>query len=367
MSESTKQVNQTDQAPPAAYARQASSIGKKENENQTRDSTPNPASEPIKNQTIQNLLNKAGESNVGALLQKFQPLIDQATNAIHIVFPYIVRAADSVQRLYHSLPLDIIYALLGLLLVFFGGVYTLLIAAIETFYLTGYKQVKEGVLVLREEFEIVWDAFKRDNEVDENHDGIADVKQITVRELVMRKSLLFLEKCRDPQKVMSILTTVITSMISVIAVLKVEFAKVIALGHMIGDSMKKPANYLFIPALAAVVPAKFHKWIGPLIEIVCKLLAISIAWFIQRVISSVQSAIRGGLMFSRRILSFLKNKGIFPSYNEDDYYDEVLGWTVAAFGIYFQLSFGFGLPFPLNLFFFPVSCFESYLTWAVSN
>lgn len=362
MSESsTKEVNRSNQTPEAAYSKQASTNGQKQSENPTTDTQ-----ESI-SQTIQNLISKAGDSNVGALLQKFQPLIDQATNAFHLVFPYIVHAADSAYRIYNSLPLDIIYALLGLLLVFFGGVYTLLIAAFETFYLTGYAQVKEGVMVLREEFDIVWDALKKDNEVDEDHDGVADVKQITVRALVTRKTLLFLEKCRDPQKVMSILTTIITSLISVIAVLKVEFAKVIALGHMIGDAMKKPANYIFVPALASVVPEKFHKWIGPLIEIVCKFVAISIAWFIQRVISSVQSAIRGGLMFSRRILSFLKAKGIFPGYEEDDYYDEVLGWTVAAIGIYFQLSFGFGLPFPLNLLMFPVSCFESYLTWTVSN
>ncbi len=362
MSDSTNQVNQTSRA---GIQTQSSSKDNKATENQTpsgQNSTP----EPLSN-SIQNLISKAGDSNIGALLQKIQPIIDKATDIFYVVFPYVVSAAEKVHMYYNCLPLDIIYALVGLLLVFFGGVYTLLIAAVEAFYMTGYDQVKEGVLVLREEFSIVWDAFKKDNEIDDDNDGVADVKTLTVRELIMRKSLLFLETCRDPQKVMSILTTIITSFISVIAVLKVEFAKVIALGHMIGDAMKKPANYLLVPALANIVPAKFHKWISPLIEVLCKFVAISIAWFIQRVISSVQSAIRGGLIFSRRFFNFLKTKGIFSSYDEDDYWDEVLGWTVATIGIYCQLSYGFGLPFPLNILLFPVSCFESYLSWAVSN
>lgn len=364
MSDSTKQVNQSNQVPQAAYARQAST-----KEKTTEDKTPNPNTtrKPEKDSFIQNLLNQAGNSSVGSILQKFQPAIDQATNLFNIALPHFIHTSELLYNFYNSLPLDIIYALVGLLLVFFGGVYTLLIAATETFYMTGYSQVKAGVLELREEFEIVWDALKKDDEVDEDHDGVADVKQITVKQLVVRKSMLFLEKCRDPQKVMNIVTTIITSLISVIAVLKVEFAKVIALGHMIGDSIKKPAFYMFVPALGSVVPDKFHKWIAPLIEILCKFVAISIAWFIQRVISSVQSAIRGGFMFSRRIFSFLKNKGYFKSYSENDYYDEVLAWTVAIIGIYFQLSFGFGLPFPLNILFFPINCFESYLTWVVSN
>ena len=364
MSESTREVNQSNQAPPAAYARQASSKEKK-SENQT----PNPDSkaDTVQDSIIQNLLNQAGNSSVGSILQKIQPVIDQATHIFQIVFPHIVRGAEIAYNFYNSLPLDIIYALLGLLLVFFGGVYTLLIAAVETFYITGYTQAKEGVFILREEFEIVWNELKKDDEVDEDNDGVADVKQITVKELIMRKIMLFLEKCRDPQQVVILLTSIFTSLISVIAVLKVEFAKVIALGHMIGDVIKMPAYYVFVPALGSVVPEKYHKWIGPIIEIVCKFVAISIAWLIQRVISSVQSAIRGGLMFSRRILAFLKNKGILTSYSEDDYYDEVLGWIVASIGIYFQLSYGFGIPFPINLLLLPLSWIESYLTWVVSN
>ena len=51
----------------------------------------------------------------------------------------------------------------------------------------------------------------------------------------------------------------------------------------------------------------------------------------------------------------------------DDYVDEIVGWFVAFVGIYFQIMSGFGLPFPMNLFLFPVSIMEGYLQWVVSE
>lgn len=316
---------------------------------------------------VQNLLSKAGDSNVGAILEKIQPILDIITNLFNTALPYIIKAYQTGASFYNSLPLDIIYAFLGILLVFFGGTYCLIIAAIETFYLTGYPQVKEGVSYLIEEFEIIYQASRKDDKLDDNNDGIEDVKQISIKELAQRKIALFFTSCNNPQKVFSMISQIITSLISVIAVLKVQFAKVIALGTMIGECMRRPAEFLLVPTLGAIVPQKYQKWISPVIGLVCRFLAITIAWFIQRIISSVQSAIRGGLMFSRRILKFAKDQGYFPSYNEDAYYDEALGWSVAALGVLFQLFFGFGLPFPLNFVFFPVTIFENYLAWVVSE
>ena len=38
---------------------------------------------------------------------------------------------------------------------------------------------------------------------------------------------------------------------------------------------------------------------------------------------------------------------------EDTYFDEMLGYTLAAAGFYTQFIWGFALPFPLNLIMFP--------------
>lgn len=316
---------------------------------------------------VQNLLSKVGDSNAGTMLENFRPFLDIFTNAFNITLPYIIKAYQTTSNFYNSLPLDIIYAFLGLLLAFFGGTYCLIIAAVEAFYLTCYPQVKEGITYLYEEFEIMYQVSKKDDKLDDNNDGIEDVKQITIKELAQRKISLFFTSCNNPQKVLTMISQIITSLISVIAVLKVQFAKVIALGTMIGECLRKPAEFLLVPAFGAVIPQKYQKWISPFIGLGCKFVAITIAWLIQRIISSVQSAIRGGLMFSRRILKFAKDQGYFPSYNEDAYYDEALGWIIAAMGVFFQVFFGFALPFPLNFIFFPVTLFENYLVWVVSE
>lgn len=334
-------------------------------ENQT-DKTPIKPRKSL-NRSVSNLLEQAGNQNVEEVLKKIQPFIDFMKNLIQTTLPYISLIYNKTNEIYQKLPLDVIYALIGLCLAFFGGVYCLVVAAAETFYMTGYKNTEEMYYKIKEEMDHIMDANEKDNKIDADNNGKADILEMSIAEVAQRKFLLFLRTCRDPDMIMSLIPNLIACFISVIAVLKVQFAKVIALGHQIGESLRKPACYLFVPTLAQVVPHDYQKWISPSIEIVCKCIAISIAWFIQRIISSVQSAIRGGLMFSRNILNFAKKQGYFPSYNEDDYLDEILGWFVAFCGIYFQVMSGFSVPFPFNLFLLPVSIMESYLQWVVSE
>ena len=50
-----------------------------------------------------------------------------------------------------------------------------------------------------------------------------------------------------------------------------------------------------------------------------------------------------------------------------DLLDEVVGYAVAALGFYYQYAWGFALPFPLSLLFFPLSWIEWYIRWAVTS
>ena len=45
--------------------------------------------------------------------------------------------------------------------------------------------------------------------------------------------------------------------------------------------------------------------------------------------------------------------------------DEIFGWFVALCGIYFQLSYMFDLPFPLNFLLFPFLVIEDYLEYFI--
>jgi hypothetical protein len=92
-----------------------------------------------------------------------------------------------------------------------------------------------------------------------------------------------------------------------------------------------------------------------------------VAWTVQRVISALHSAMRGGLMLSRNLLQYLHEMNILHINAETSVLDEVAGYALAALGLYFQLSYGFSLPFPLNVLLFPFTLLEYLLLAMISK
>jgi hypothetical protein len=54
--------------------------------------------------------------------------------------------------------------------------------------------------------------------------------------------------------------------------------------------------------------------------------AVSLAWFLQRVITAFHSAIRGGHIFSRNLLDYLSIMKIVVINKDETYLDEVVGY-----------------------------------------
>lgn len=242
----------------------------------------------------------------------------------------------------------------------------------------------------------------------------------------------------DPEKVNGALSGIYTGWIGVIAVLKVQFAKTIALGLAIGNFLYKPAIGFLLPVAVHLVPRtivppkmnadqardfmgnqfeqatfdarakveikviptedgekkfvqsfitdgqysdfgyshkagdkvadpSYTKWIPTAIAYVCKSIAISIAWYIQRIISAFHSAIKGGLICSRNLLDFLNDRGLIKFNDEESYIDEVFGWFLAVCGFYFQFKMDFHVPWLLSLFLWPLGTAEWYIIWAISD
>lgn len=122
-----------------------------------------------------------------------------------------------------------------------------------------------------------------------------------------------------------------------------------------------------VPHIEGVLPDDYKKWAKPAVDAIVRSLAISSAWFLQRVISAVHSAMRGGLMLSRNILEYLSKMEIIHIKHDETMLDEAIGYAVAAMGLYFQLSWGFSIPFPLNILLFPFSCLEYFLIYFVTK
>jgi len=148
--------------------------------------------------------------------------------------------------------------------------------------------------------------------------------------------------------------------------LRHKFAKTVTLGERIGGAIYEPLKR-FEPTVEELVPEEYRKWVPVAVRWTCKIFAMSIAWWIQRVISAIHSAIKGGLLFGHYLVEFLHEKKIINFTPEQAYLDEAIGWGVALAGLLFQFSWGFHLPFPLNLLLLPVQFVEGFITWSVNS
>ena len=227
-----------------------------------------------------------------------------------------------------------------------------------------------------EQFKIAKEASHRDDLIDDDHDGIADVEQIDGKALVGRKTRLFFAET-NPVVLDRGFKGVYTAWAGVVAALKIQFAMIIALGATIGDFLGKLLSKPLTPLLENCLGEDLHKWIPHFIYYACKVIAVSIAWKIQVVISAFYSAIRGGLMISRNGLAIIQRKlakkqwTFLANYIEVDpektHIDEIVGWAIAAVGFWVQLNMGFSAPFLFQLLLWPVGLLEGTLIWAINS
>ena len=117
----------------------------------------------------------------------------------------------------------------------------------------GYNETKRCLGVLYSSYLVAKEASDKDDEVDADGDGIADVKQIDAAALVQRKVLLVM-KSVDPEVVSEAWAGVWGGFMGVVAVLRVKFAQAITLGAAIADTATKMAETTIKPSLIDATP-----------------------------------------------------------------------------------------------------------------
>merc|ERR1712205_277071 len=153
---------------------------------------------------------------------------------------------------------------------------------------------------------VVLKANERDNLKDEDGDNIADVDEISAAELIQRKSLLVLAAV-NPAEINKAMQSLYTANVAVVGVLKLQFAKTVALGNAIGDILMTPVMKFVKPPLMKIFPEEYAAWCPVILSWIVKSIAISIAWSLQRIISAFHSSIRGGLMAARALINYLNS------------------------------------------------------------
>ena len=102
--------------------------------------------------------------------------------------------------------------------------------------------------------------------------------------------------------------------LAIIATLKLQFAKSITLGTSISKIiLEGPAKLYIVPAVESGIPPEYKKWALPLVTYIVKSFAIYLAWTLQRIMSAIHSALRGGNMCSDNILDYLTTMGYMKS------------------------------------------------------
>jgi hypothetical protein len=259
--------------------------------------------------------------------------------------------------------LTIIY---GFALCFFGSAYPFTVAAVEAWRQCGGSQASICLHDMAAQIDNAVKESALDDQIDDDKDGIADVEQISSKELLKRKIHVAL-RATDPKIVNDSLKGIYGAWSAVIACLKLEFARTIALGSAIGDFIHKLANIPLTKVMVHFLDDDLHQWIPNIISYTCKIVAIIIAYQIQVIITTFYSSIRGGLMVSRTSLTWLIAKFGWKIDLETSYADEIAGWTLAAIGFYCQFKLGFGAPMLVRLVLWPVGFIEASLIWAVNS
>mmetsp|Transcript_26237 Transcript_26237/g.42644 ORF Transcript_26237/g.42644 Transcript_26237/m.42644 type:complete len:305 (-) Transcript_26237:114-1028(-) len=288
-------------------------------------------------------------------------------NGIITAIPICLTFFNNVHKLYKKLPTDYLHLFIGSILCFFGGFYPTVFAALQAAEHGGLTTVRKALKALGGEVMIIVNESKKDDTIDADDDGIPDTEQISSRTLMERKVKLVLTKM-NPEKLNAAISSIYKVWIAVLAVLKIQFARTIALALTISDFFQRLINRFIVPIVDKATPKEYNKkWVPVLTDWMCKSIGVGIAWKIQTVITAFTSSLAGGLMMSRAVIVILAKHGQGPQDHNDTIADEVASYLFAFLGFYFQFTQEFRAPFPLNIILAPLQLAEYYIRWAVTD
>ena len=293
---------------------------------------------------------------------KAAAMLDKIAPYFAHVSDYAVVAKEQVNK-YHLE--EFVPMLIGLALCFFGGAYTMLIAVIETVRLLCWEDLHKSFDVLKRNYEIAAEQNRRDNLVDADGNGIADVQEINRSELFSRKVALFM-KSVDIEEVQSAARTIAAAFMSVMAALRVKLARSLALGGSLANMAKE---YIHLEQwLREVLPPDMKKWAGVLSNMIAGAVTMTLATLLSGIISIAHCCIRGSDMFVQHAVRVARERGLLEdNISMESTKEKALVAVVAATGFFWQVSHSDAQPFPINLFLLPLTILEFFLNIFVSG
>ncbi len=188
------------------------------------------------------------------LFASVYPVFHALAQLLNVVWPYVLAAYEQGQRLWLRLqpyhPLELSSAATGLFLAFFGGRYLLLMGAVEAARQAGWEKFTRNIATIYDSYRVIYEQNLIDNARDDDKNGVADVQELSRKDLFSRKFKLLL-RTTDPDVLYAALTALWFQFMSIVVTLRVQFAQTLCLGAAIGEAIEAPLMKYLVPVLAA--------------------------------------------------------------------------------------------------------------------
>eukprot|EP01060_Flectonema_neradi_P007290 TRINITY_DN15062_c0_g1_i1.p1 TRINITY_DN15062_c0_g1~~TRINITY_DN15062_c0_g1_i1.p1 ORF type:complete len:327 (+),score=58.00 TRINITY_DN15062_c0_g1_i1:65-1045(+) len=288
--------------------------------------------------------------------EKVRPVVMVILQGVDLILPYLPLIWDICQKLYILLlpcfeELTIVW---GFVLAFFGGSFVTTITAVEAFRLVGKKKITESWARISDDVDRVISDYNKSTDTN-----------ITANEWLKANGRRVLTHV-DPDDCKAAMLGFYAGITAIVACLKSQFAKCIALGASMGDVIESHCGVQFVtPVVKQLLPEDHHKWAPFATQCICRLPAVFFSWFIQRLVAAFHSSVRGGSILADALIETLMKRGLLTSPVAPQH-RSALASVIAGTGLLFQLNYGFTLPWFLAIFLFPFTIIENILYWTLS-
>jgi len=331
--------------------------------------------EPVIQQRKQGLSTESAVAQVikTRVIPKLNEIADRAEDRLGELFDYVEHLQGLKESSFLSgvdlVRISRIY--LGVLMLLFGRSFIVTFTMVEAFHHGGSSILMDNVSLLQKQIQSVVEANEKDNLIDDDGDGIADVDEISKKALLKRKIKLVTTSIQ-PAIIKNAFQAFWTATIGAATAVKIDTAKAIALGVSMGDDIDLFTHRSIVPTVVPFINKELHPWLPLTIRYTCRFLGVLIAFITFSYVSIVATSTRGSFLLVEYLQAFVESQRqgstAAAETGEPMEYDIRYVLALSVIGILFQ-SYAYEEAVPMwgQLIFFPAFGVEHVLHLFVST
>jgi hypothetical protein len=208
-------------------------------------------------------------------------------------------------------------------------------------------------------------ASEKDNQVDADKDGVADVKQLQPGELLTRKALI-LVKSINSEQVSDVCQKLAVTLFAVLATLRLKLAYALTLGMALSNVASKWGGGVLIDSVAKSLPDEARRLAPLLVNGSLQTVGFFLALIFSKSVCALYAAMQGAQLLTEVAADYLQRNGNLPKGSPLLVHRAALAAAVGTLGFAFQVWYGFVPPFLLRLVLCPASLAEMLTNFVFS-